>query len=99
MGRIRQKNLSAFVDFKLDVIDISKANIKSIDYKDRKDGVITKTAIDLTKNTLMQENVKQRLELPREIGNINPFVNSKSMSQLCSDKKGKKEAVKLYRFF
>ena len=37
----------------------------------------------------MQENVKQRLELQGEIGNITPFINGKSMAQFQSEKKKK----------
>ena len=82
---MRQTKLSAFIDFKLEVIDIIKANLKFIDYKDMMENLIAKIAIDLTKNTLMQKNAKKRLELKSEIGNIIPFVNGKSMSQLCLD--------------
>ena len=62
--------MSAFIDFKSEVIDISNSNLKSIDYKDRKDNLFAKIAIDLTMNVLMQDNVKQRLELQREIGKL-----------------------------
>ena len=71
------------------MIDISKSNLKSVDYKNRKDDLITKTEIDLMMNVLMQDNIKQRLELKREIGNITPFINGKNMSQLRLDKKKK----------
>ena len=86
---MRQTKFSAFIDFKPEVIDISKSNLKSIDYKDRKDDLIPKIAIGLTKNVLMQDNFIQKLELQREIRNITPFINGKNMSQLRSDKKKK----------
>ena len=89
VGRMKQTKLSAFIDFKSEVIGINKYNLKYIEHKDGKYDLITRTAIDLTKNTLMQENVKQRLELQREIRNITHFVNGKSMSQLYLDKRKK----------
>ena len=58
IGGMRQTKISVFIDFKPEVIDISKANIKCIEYNDGKDDLIAKTALDSTKNTLMQENVK-----------------------------------------
>ena len=79
------------------MIDISKSNTKSINYKDRKDNLIAKIAIDLTKNALIQENVKQRLELQSDIGNITPFVNGKSKVQFRLDKKRGKKYIELYQ--
>ena len=96
MGGMRQTSSFDFIDFKLEVINISKSNLKCIKYRDGNDNAVSKIAMDLTKDTLMQKNVKQRLVLQREIGNITSFVNGKSMSQLRSDK-NKKEGVELCR--
>ena len=46
--------------------------------------------IDITQNTEIQDNAKRQLELQRDVGLITPFVNGKSMSQLCNIRKSKK---------
>ena len=52
--------------------------------------VLSKRAIDLTKTIDMQDNVKRRLGLQREVGVITPFVNGKSMSELRKEKRQKR---------
>ena len=89
---MKQTKLSAFINFEKDVYDMYQTNTAEVvDDKDH-DDVITKTAIDLTQDSAMHNDVKCRLELQREVGVITPFVHGKNMSQLCKEKREKRKA-------
>ena len=87
MTKMKDTKISAFFNFKADVFDMSRKNMAEVNDDDQQDDVIARTAIDMTKNTEIQGNVKRRLELQREVGVITPFVNGKSMSQLRKEKR------------
>ena len=67
--------LSAFINFKSDVFDISRSSMNNVNDNEKQDDFISRTAIEITKNTDIQDNFKLRLELQREVGVITPFVN------------------------
>ena len=90
MSNMKQTKISAFAQFKTDVFDMSKKYMAMVDDDETKDDIIARTAMDMTQNTEMQDNVKRRLELQREVGVITPFVNGKSMSQLRTEKRQKR---------
>ena len=56
-----------------------------------KSTMIVKTAIDLTKKSDMQQNVRQILELQIEVGPLTYFVDGKSVAQLRSKKRKKRK--------
>ena len=87
----KQSKLSAFLSFKSDLIDLSRSNMNELT-RQQKYGfdVLSKSAIDLTKSVDMQDNVKRRLELQREVGELTPFVNGKSMSEMRKEKRQKR---------
>ena len=87
----KQSKLSAFLSFKSDLIDLSRSNMNELT-RQQKHGfdVLSKSAIDLTKSVDMQDNVKRRLELQREVGELTPFVNGKSMSEMRKEKRQKR---------
>ena len=87
MTKMKDTKISAFFNFKADVFDMSRKNMAEVNDDDQQDDVIARTAIDMTKNTEIQGNVKRRLELQREVGVITPIVNGKSMSQLRKEKR------------
>ena len=82
--------LSTFINFKLDVFDMSRSSMNNVNDNEKQDDVISRTVIGITKNTDIQENVKRRLELQREVGIIASFVNGKSMLQLRKEKRRKR---------
>ena len=75
-----------FLNFKSEIINISKGNNGTMEAPTDNSDVLDKAAIDLTKKSEIQENVRQRLELQREFWPLTTFVNGKSVAQLRSEK-------------
>ena len=60
----KQTRLSAFLNLKSKLIDMTKTNMVTIlDGDNRNDNTLAKTAIDLTKNIGIHDNIKRCLEL------------------------------------
>ena len=61
---------------------MSRSSMNNVNDSEKKDDVIYRTTIGITKDTDIQDNVKHWLELQIEVGIIAHVVNGKSMLQI-----------------
>ena len=78
---MKQTQLSAFISFKTDVFDMSQTNMTEVVNDNKQNDAIARTAIDLTQNTEIHNDIKRQLELLREVRVITPFVYGESCSK------------------
>ena len=52
-SRTKKVKLSAFINFKADIFDISRTNIVKVNDDEQQDNILARTVIDITQNTEM----------------------------------------------
>ena len=82
--------LSLFNTFKSIIVDLIKSNIeeiKSVKSDFSSEDTISKTAINLTKSTDLQENIQKRLEIQREVDPLQSSINGERINNYRAEKK------------